>query len=389
MAFDAYEPHLKVKPQVLADAAVEALTDQLNISQTVTHGADYTSFDGSANQTITKRVKGTLPIREYAVGNDRTEEIVTDEYSEQTVNVTVARTRPYSAVRLTDEQKDWDFGGGWGDLILTQTEGMAQYLENGVLNQIEKAPYELVKLLDASAAAKTSAKNVGENAIYNFFVQLQLAMRKMRNPDAQFTAQVGSSIAELLMTNAALDKEAGTGVNALSTATIGKLANITFELNMSIPHDVGYIYGKSAVVVHSSTATVPNSVPFGATASANGWAVRWLMDYETGRLTDRSVIDCFSGYQYTKDHLTVRDQQGIAHVGDQDYFVRGVKFGLKGGTLGSTEKTPGDGKTDTPGGNAESWLAKVYTGQKITNPIDSGKAWSGFTPAAPVAEPTP
>lgn len=291
MSFQAYEPHIKVKPQLLAEAAVVGLSEQLQIANTVTHGADYSSFDGTSDQTITKRVKGTLPIRQYAVRNDRTEEIVTDTYSEQTVNVTVSRTRPYSALRLTDEQKDWDFADGWGELLMDQTQAMGAYLEQGVLDQITNAPYEIVRVVDTAAAAKTAALSVGENVWHKFFTNAVLDMKKMRNPDLQLTAQVGYDIASELMTNVALTKDQGTGASALTSSTLGKIAGVTIELNPFIPHDVGYLYAKSSVVVHSSVASIPNSVPFGASASANGWAVRWLMDYETGRLTDRSVID--------------------------------------------------------------------------------------------------
>lgn len=388
MTYQAYSPHeLKVKPQILADAAVTGLADQMKVANTVTHGADYSPFDRAAGDTITKRVEGTLPIREYEVRNDRTEEIVTDEYSEQTVDVKVSRKRPYNATRLTDEQKDWDFLDGWGTLLRKQTEAMGGYLEQGVLGQIQNAPYELIRLVDVTPTTKKNAAAEGENVWHNFFVSLQMAMKKMRNPDIQLTAQVGYAIAEMLMTNAALVKDQGTGASALTDATIGKIANITFVLNPSIPHDVGYLYAKSAVVVHSSTASIPTSVPFGATASADGWAVRWMMDYDTGRLTDRSVIDCYSGYQYTKDNLTILDQQGVGHVSTEDYFVRGVKFGIKGGSLGTTERIPGDGGTDTPGGNPESWLAKAYKGTRITKDIDAGQPWSSqLAASAPAGE---
>lgn len=371
----AVDNHLKVKPSILAEAAVTGLADKLAISHTVTHGADYSAFDGSKDQTITKRVKGSLPIREYAVGNDRSEPIVTDEYREQTVQVTVSRKRPYSAVRLTDEQKDWEFEDGWAELLDAQTDAMSGYLENGVFNQIVSAPFEVVRVAEPTTTNIEAARKRGESYWHNFFVELQLAMRKMRNPDAQLTAQVGYTIAEQLMTHAVLDKDTGTGASALTDATLGKLANITFMLNPNLPHDAGVIYAKSAVVVHSSTATVPNSVPFGSTANANGWAVRWMMDYETGYLSDRSVIDCFSGYQYTTDNLILMDQQGIEHVGTESFFVRGALFGIKGGTVGATNKSPGDGSSSTPGGNVDSWLAKAYTGQRIETTIGEGTAW--------------
>jgi hypothetical protein len=53
--------------------------------------------------------------------------------------------------------------------------------------------------------------------------------------------------------------------------------------------------------------------------------------------------------------------------------VRGVKLGLK--SAGAVEKAPGDGKTDTPGGAANSYLAKAYKQQTITTSLPAGETF--------------
>lgn len=388
----AYEPHLKIKPSVLADAAVEALNEKLVISNTVTKGVDVKNFRASEGDKITMRVKGTLPVRQYAPRNDRSKPIVTDVYKETTVDATISDERPYSAVRMTDEQKDWDFDGGWGDVIDTQIDSMGQYLEHGVLSHILNAPYERIVLVDDADAAHTAAAKKGQDLFFNMVVNAKSAMRRMRTPDKTFTCLVGLDLADLLVKSNKLVKNQGTGDSALSDDSIGTIAGVNFVPSVDIPSDQAFMYAASGFVVHSGVPSIPNSVPFGATANANGFGLRWLMDYDTGFLTDRSVFDCYAGYGYTKDRLTVMDQQGIAHVGEEEYFVRGVQLGIKGGSLGSTERVPGDGGTDTPGGDADSWLAKAYKLGATTTEVPEGTPWplggNDYTPI-PKEDPAP
>ena len=366
-----YTPSTKIKPSVLVEAGVEALDEKLVISNTVTKRSDAKTFYASTGDTITQRVKGTLPVRTYAPRNDRSQPIVTDSYSEQTVTMTITQDRPYSAVKLTDEQKDWDFDG-WGPLIDTQVEALGEYLENGVLNQIVNAPYERKVLIDTSDAAYTAAQKKGHDLFFNAVVDAKSAMRKMRTPDKTFTCIVGLALADELVKSNKLVKNQGTGDSALANDSIGTIAGVNFVASANIEDDQAFMYAGSGFLVFTGVASIPQSVPFGATASANGWALRHLIDYDHGYLMDRSVFDCFAGYAYTKDRLKVVDQQGISHVGTEEFFVRGVQLGIKGGSLGSTEKKPGDGASDTPGGSATSWLAKVWNQEKLTTTIPAG-----------------
>lgn len=366
----AYTPHEKIKATEAAEYVVEGLSDQLIIANTVTHSADLTPFAMKEGEVITKKIKGTLPIRTYALHNDRSKPIVTDVYTEQTVNITMSGDRPYSAVRLTDEQKDFEFNGAFGELLDVQLDAMSGYLEMGVYDQLRNAPYEVLSLFDEDAPVKP-----GESAWFNFFTAQQMAMRKMRSPGyGGGTALIGYGMAERLQQSGKLTLNQGGGDGALANASIGTIAGVNFIPSGHLPHDVGMMYDKSAVLVHSGTHSVPGSL-LGGTTSANGWAVRWMQDYESGFLADRSVIDCLSGYQYTKDRLILADQQNNMHVGKEEFFTRGVLFGMKGGTLGNTERRPGDGSSVTPGGKADSWLAKAYRGEKIEVTIDEGTAW--------------
>jgi hypothetical protein len=366
-----YSPSLRLKPQILVDAAIEALDEKLVISNTVTKRADAKTFYAAAGDTISQRVKGTVPVREYAPRNDRSEPIRTDTYEETSVSLTISQNRPYSAIKLTDEQKDWDFNG-WAPIIDSQVDALGEYLEHGVLGSILNAPYERRILIDNSDAAFLKAKERNQDLFWNAITEAKSSLRKMRTPDTTFNCLVGLDLADELVKSNKLVKVQGTGDSALANSSLGTIAGVNFIPSVHIPGDQAFMYASSGFLCFTGVASIPNSVPFGASASANGWALRWLMDYDTAYLTDRSVFDTFMGTAYTKDRLKVVDQQGISHTGTEEFFVRGVQLGLKGGTLGTVERKPGDGGTDTPGGAANSWLAKVYNRTTINSPVPAG-----------------
>lgn len=360
-----YTPHLKVKPQVLIQAAVSALNDTLSISNTVTKRNDLATFFKAEGDTISQRVKGTVPVRQYTPRNDRSQPIITDNYQESVVTVTISAERPYSAIKMTDEQADWDFTDGWQDIIEAQTNSIASYLEHGVLNQILQAPYERVIIVKDDTAGLTAAQDANQDVWYNAIIEAKKALRLMRTPNDTLYAICGLDFEEKIMKSNRFLKDQGTGDNALTSSTLGSIAGVRFISTTQIPSDEAYLYASSGFLAFTGVPRIPRSVPFGAAASAGGWALRFLMDYDTAYLTDRSVFDCYAGYSYVKDRVSVFDGRSNELISPDEYFVRGVKLALKS-TSSAVEKAPGDGKTDTPGGPASSFLGKVYNQQTVT-----------------------
>ena len=369
-----YKPSLKVKPEVFVEAGVEALNDKLVISNTVTKRNDTKKFFASEGDTITQRVKGTLPVRQYAPRNDRSQPIITDTYAETKVALTLDVSRPYSAVKLTDEQRDWDFNDGLGDIIDAQMETVSQYMEFSVLQKIINAPYERVILAKDNTAGLAAAKDKNQDVFYNLVIEAKKALRLMRTPSEQLVCVVGVDFEEALLKSNRLVKFEGTGDNALASSTLGTIAGVQFVSSTHIPASEAFMYAPSGFIAFSGTPSVPQSVPYGATTAANGWALRHLADYDTGFLTDRSVFDTYFGSAYTKDRIAVFNGESQSVVSPDEFFVRGVRLGLS--DSGLTEKAPGDGKTDTPGGSAASFLAKAYKQEYIsTGALPAGETF--------------
>ncbi|WP_024816963.1 hypothetical protein [Arthrobacter sp. 31Y] len=368
-----YADHVVVKPKVLLQAAAEGLKDKLIVSNLVTKRNDVDTFFAAEGDTISQRVKGTLPVRRYALRNDRSQPIITDTITDTVVSMTIEADRPYSAVKLTDEQLRWDFADGWGDIVDRQMDRLGGYLESGVLRQILAAPFERIVKVKNDTAGLAAAKEKDQDVWYNATVDATTALKKMRTPGDTLVALCGLDFADQLRKSNKLRKDQGLGGAALSSAAIGTLAGVNYVESTHVPSDEAYVFAKSGFVVFTGAAAVPKSVPYGATASVGGWALRHLMDYDTAFLTDRSVFDCFSGYSYTKDRLTIESETGAEFVSTNDYFVRGVRLVLADSSV--AEKTPGDGKDDTPGGSPDSYLAKAYKQQLVSEPEQTGKPY--------------
>lgn len=380
-----YNEHIVVKPDVLAGFAAEALKEKVVVSNTVTKRSDHKRFFSAEGDTITQKVKGTLPVRNYALRNNRSQPLITDEYAQTKVKITLSMDRPYSATRLTPEQLEWDFEDGWGEILDAQTDTIVEKLESQTLHSILTAPYERQIKFDDSRAAQLAAREVDEDLYFNVIVDAKSALKKMRTPNDRLYALVGTALADKIVKSNKLRKDEGTGGSALTSDTLGVLAGVQLIISTSIPENEILMYAQSGFSLYTGVHDIPKSVPFGAKISAGGFALRHMLDYDTAYVTDRSVVDTLAGWAYTKDRLAVFNGESQHIASEEEFFLRGVRIGTQDSDL--VAKTPGDGQADTPGGNPESWLAKAYKGEFIDTTKPVGKPFPlGGNSSYPVAK---
>lgn len=375
----AYKEHSVVKPREIVDAGVAALSMNAVASNLVTREG-FEKFAGREGDTVSVRVKGPLPVRQYGWRNDREEPIITDTIKDTIVDLKVDPSRNYSAVKLTDEEKLFDWNGGWGDIFARQTEALANYNEAHILNKIVSAPYEREIVIDSTAAAIKAEAEKNRDNLFNAFVEAKRDLKKMRSPGTDYVALVGSALAAEIQKSQKLVTATGGGDTALSTATVGGLAGVTVVESPNVPDFEGYVFSKSAFVFYNAAPPVPTSAPFAAAAASGGFALRWVMDYDTSFATDRSLFDTFVGYNYTKDIIVLQDANGRTHNSEEMFFTRGVKLILKTDDENKTAKDvrPGDGtRSDLAGNKADSWLALAYQG-KLAEAVEAkGQAFPG------------
>ncbi|MEU8621415.1 hypothetical protein [Streptomyces sp. NPDC048623] len=315
----AYTPHDVIKPEKLAATAAVALEESLVVPAVFQReGVD--QFKGAKGDAINVRVEGVLPFRTYGWRNDRSTEIQFDTYAEKTVQVTFGGDI-YSAVQLTDEQEAFDLNG-WAKLMAKQTEAVGKGLEYQAVDYLLDAPYEITL-----AGAKSGRDLRGT------LIRAREVMNKLRVPAEQRTLLVGSGWETALLSDDKLNLASNVGdaeaVSALKEATIGRRFGFNIVVSNELPADFAVAMVGSAFIFATGAPSVPQSVPFGAAASYNGVALRWIRDYDATRMTDRSIVNTYKGFRLVEDNLIGRDANTHqAHVSEYQHFVRAIKLDL-------------------------------------------------------------
>lgn len=318
--------HTIVKPQKLVDAAVVLLDREVVVPNLfVKRGVD--DFKGTASDTLTMKVPGVLPGRDYAWRNDRSTPIVFDEYAEKTLNVSFGG-HAYSAVHLTDEQWDFDLQGDFGRLLEAQSRAVGRKLEMAAVNELETAPYEVVI---GGAEADPSAAFVEARRVLNRF-----------NVGQNRVILLGSDFDALLQNDESFNLASNVGDananSALKDAQIGRWKGMNIITSNEIAPDAAYVFVPDAFVFLNAAPSAQRGQVTTASASFNGVALRWINDYDTNYLRDRSVLSTYYGFDTVKDvvrHWNPDGSPAQEAVTDDEYFVRAVKV-----TLGGTSTYP-------------------------------------------------
>lgn len=355
---DSTTIHQVVKPQKLVDAAVGMLEQELLIPNLFRkEGVD--QFKGAEDDTVTFKVEGVLPFHDYewragesgstTPGSRPTIEF--DEYSERTYPVTFGGN-VYSAVKLTDEQNDFDIKE-WGKLLRPQVKAVARGLQRRAVNTLVDQTYN-VTIGNAEANLRGA------------LIEARRVLNAFHAPEAGRYLLVGSGFESALLNDEKLNLAQNVGdseaESALREATIGRRFGFTIVVDQTLPADAAYAFSDSGFVFASAAPSVPGSVAFGATTSFEGIALRWLRDYDPSHLQDRSVVNTYAGFRSVPDVLVGWDSVNEKEiVSTTEHFVRGIKLDL-------------DGQSDYPAAGSE--LATI-TG------ISDAKLW---TPSGYVAD---
>lgn len=345
--------HQIVKPEKLAATAVGMLEQELVIPNLFQkEGVD--QFKGADNDTISVKVEGVLPFREYAWRNNRAAPIVFDEYAERKIAVTFGGN-VYSAVKVTDEQMDFDILQ-WSKMLRPQVKAVARGLARRAVNTLVGHTYNV------------TIGNAEQN-LRGAVIEARRVLNAFNVPEGQRYLLVGSQFESALLNDEKMNLAQNVGDNAaesaLRTATLGQRFGFNIIVDQTIPSDAAFAFAGSAFIFLSGAPSVPQSVAFGATQSFEGLAMRWVRDYDPAYMQDRSVVNTYAGFRAVDDVLVGwNDAANTERITASEYFVRGVKLSL-------------DGASDYPPAAGE--LAQ------ITGVSDAAV----FSPTGPVAETDP
>lgn len=345
--------HQVVKPQKLVNTAVGMLEQELIIPNLFTkQGVD--QFKGAENDTISMKVEGILPFHDYAWRNDRSSPIQFDEYSERTIAVSFGGN-VYSAVKLTDEQYDFDIDG-WAKLLRPQSKAVARGLQRRAIKLLTGQNYNVT--------IGNAAKN-----LRSALIEARRVLNAFHAPREGRYLLVGTEFESALLNDPALNLAQNVGdseaESALRTASIGERFGFRIVVDQTIPADSAYAFAKSGFIFLSGAPSVPQSVPYGATTSFESIALRWVRDYDSLYMQDRSVVNTYAGFRSVPDILVGWDAAKEKEViSTQEHFVRGIKLTL-------------DGKSDYPEAGSELATITGVTSARV------------FTPTGPAAENDP
>lgn len=312
-------PHILVKPQKLIATAVGMLSDELIIPQ-LFQKESIDKFKGAENDTVNVPVEGVLPFRDYAFRNDRTSPIEFDSITERKIPVSFGGN-VYSAVKLTDEQYDFDLNG-WSDVLRPQVKAVARGLGRRAVNTLTNQAYNV------------TIGNAGVN-LRGALIEARAVLNKFHAPTENRYMLVGSSfeaalleVDKLVLASSVGDDRASA---AVTNATLGQLFGFKIIVDLTIPADAAYAFASSGFIFVSGAPAVSASVPFGATTSFENIALRWVRDYDPTYMQDRSVVNTYAGFRSVTDVLVRWDNGANSEVvSTGEHFVRGIKLLLDG-----------------------------------------------------------
>jgi hypothetical protein len=290
--------HAFLKPEQITNAGLGMLVNELVLSRFVTRksGAD---FVGAKNDTINVRIPAILDAREYGWRNDRSAEIVTDDLVESSIPVTLNKD-PYSAVKVTDEQLTLDISSFAEQVLRPQITAVATKLDSYVAAQLAAATYS--KSVDVDEATDTLYEGL--------IIPARKAMNQSNIPATDRIIIMGADVEAWALADDRVQKVNESGSDSvLREAVIGRLGGFTLVGNINtIPADAAYALHPSAFILANMAPAVPSGVVSGATGEYEGFALRWIRDYDAPHLQDRSVVSSFAGT------ASVADERDAAHA---------------------------------------------------------------------------
>lgn len=312
--------HAPINPERNAATALAAIEDSLVLPNFM-QKESIDQFKGAKDGAVNIKVEGVLPYREYGWKNDRSNPIAFDTYAERSLTVNF-QGDIYSAVQLIDEQATMD-NIGWDRLSVKQGEAVGRGIERKALTAVTSETYDvqvrlnqsdmrgaLVYLRRVAGALKVPGKRT-------FVVSPDVEMALLNDPDLTIAANVGDARA----------------AQAVQDASLGRLLGFEIVVANELPANTAYLFIDNAFVVATGAPVSPASVKNVASkATPNGFATRWLTDYDANFLTDRSVVNSYVGFRSIKDPVvtygTVSGQANQAIVSADEYLIRAVKVEL-------------------------------------------------------------
>ena len=235
----------------------------------------------SAGKTVDVRVPGALIARSRDIDETQAA-IVMDDLTEKTVPVSLT-THAYNAVGLSEGDITLRIDDFASRVLAPQVEAVVDKLEHLVAEKLRAVP------LDTSIA-------YDRTDTVSAFTRIRASLRQRNVPASGLVAVVGTAVyADLLDAKAITDASQSDSPAALREAQVGLVRGFTVVESTRLEEDQIVAFHKNAFTLAVRAPKVPEGAAFGETVSANGYALRYLRDYDARFTVDRSLVSIFAG----------------------------------------------------------------------------------------------
>ncbi|MDQ3343832.1 MAG: hypothetical protein M3524_09715, partial [Actinomycetota bacterium] len=210
-------------------------------------------------------------------------------------------THTYSATGLTDENFTMDEVELTNEVLKPQSEAVARDLETDVVTQYNGL------LTRETVTFTENAANSEISDPYKVAINAGMKLdRQKRVPQAGRVWLVGANVAAAILKHDRFSKFDWAGplnATALREATIARVANFDVVTSPEFDPNFSIFTHRSSLVLGTVAPKAPRGATFSASARADGFALRWLMDYDSNFLRDRSIVSMFSGITPVYDEI--------------------------------------------------------------------------------------
>lgn len=276
--------------------ALGLFEDQQSLAAMVYRDAD-ADFAGKRGSTI--NVKRPSILEAYDIGFRVADRQVVDQELEESEFPLSLDQYPISAVALTDEEMTLDVIDFGVQVLKPQVDAVTRYVNRALANEMVQST------TDAGTAIAASTSNIlSKVTSAGTFLNSHDVPRDGR------VLLVGSAVEEaLVQLDKLTDVDTSGSSQTLREAIIGRLRGFTVVGTNHLPANKAIAFHRTAFVLAMRAPIVPASVTGGGLAS-KGMALRWIKDYNSDNLSERSVVGTFMGTATILDPVDYVDPAG-------------------------------------------------------------------------------
>jgi hypothetical protein len=296
-----------IKATKVVNTALGLLLRQLTLPRLVWRDP-VGDFAGVLNDTISVRLPAYAPAhtRVLRSGTSRTK----DSIHQRKVDLTLD-TDIYKYIGVSDEVLTLDIVDFAVDVLNPITQGIAQAMEDKLVSVIAGASYENTISFVESTDDPYSDIAVAARAYLNqAFVPV----------DGRVIACGSLAESAFLNSDRFIKANESGSDQTLREAIIGRVAGFTIVSCPGLDPDEAYAFHKTAYAMSSRIPMVPAGAPWGAQASYDGLAMRFVRAFDIENVEDQLAADSWMGATAVKDtgHFTDDPDAGGKFVPVED-----------------------------------------------------------------------